>query len=65
MIRTYRVEWRMRGDREWTELGTPRGRVDTFRTKRAAEAKCRWLKERNNFVITRVIAPPDKEKRHA
>lgn len=62
----YRIEWRMRGERKWTELGAEGGRADTFRTRREAEKKCRWLEERQfGGVVTRIIQPPRRKARHA
>ncbi len=63
--KSYIILWRMRGEPEWTELGTHSGRVDTFRTKRLAEKKCRWLKRRNKYLVTRIVAPPKERKRRA
>ena len=59
----YRIEWRKLGSRAWTELGTPGGRADTFRTSRAAERKARWLEDRQfGGVRTRVVDPAGKRR---
>lgn len=57
----YRVEWRKLGTRVWIELGTPGGRADTFRTRRAAHKKCSWLEDRQfGGVRTRIVSPTGK-----
>lgn len=54
----YRLEWRPLGRHAWTELGTPGGRPDTFRTWHAALQKARWLDDRQfGGVRIRIVSP--------
>jgi hypothetical protein len=66
MRKSYRIEWafveRNRGRRVWTELGSP-SRADTFPTRAAAEAKCRWLEVRADPpIIARVVESLERRR---
>lgn len=58
--RSFRIQWRERGERYWRELGNAKtDRADTFPTRELAEVKCRRMIVRG-YVHVRVVAPSGK-----